>query len=436
MLLKTCFILALFTMGSSASDALLEASLMELMAIKTNTTHSQGILLEKTNLPDSKSVNIGLLVPFSVFKHASVEYIAAAEFAAREINSQGGINGKRLVIIRGDDSSQISTGVNIVNKMLDDYSIKTLIGPLSSTYAIDIAKYVTVPNNIPMLLPAANVNQISAIKDKDLIFRINATNNQIIQEIIRFTQHNQIKKVAIFYHRDLFGKELMLELIRLSKMYNLNIVSKTPLSRAINYENFNLIWEIKKANKLNADAIFIPALPNQVESIIKQIKALWDGPLPIVLLPEHSRKKLNLPSKNNERNICVYSVIPNIPDKKISTIKGINRTLEIKNASYTSLFIYDLTYLAAAALIYAEHNHVSFSKAIRSVTQLNGKKIDSYSFNHLNNLIKSNKEILFQPQSGLVEFDQQGDNLQVGLKMVDFNYIYGSGCDRAISLDK
>ena len=101
------------------------------------------------NGPTKHSINIGILAPFSQYQRYSVELFAAIELAIEDINSHGGILGKKLVLIRGDTAGYADLNISIAKEMIEKYNVKVILPEGSSSYAMRVAKEVTIAAKIP-----------------------------------------------------------------------------------------------------------------------------------------------------------------------------------------------------------------------------------------------------------------------------------------------
>ncbi|TQV89068.1 ABC transporter substrate-binding protein [Aliikangiella coralliicola] len=411
------------------TSSLLDLSLRELMNVKVQQSRPQGLFWSRATAPTSSTINIGLLVPFTAEKKASVEIIAAAEFAAAEINSLGGINGKKLAIIRGDDNLDEETGIKVASRMIKNHDIKALIGPVASQHVLAVAKAVTIPAGIPLFAPAANANELSELKDNDLVFRVTATNRQITDKMVEFLSQNQLNKVAVFYQRDVFGRELYQGLSQSIKLSGGEVVFSESLSKSVTFDSYSLAYEIKQAQKLGSEVLMLVVPSGQFDSFFEQIAKHWQGKLPILLLPEHAN--LTIPETPKfSRSVCVFSVVPTQSNKDLRIIKGITKTLDVSHTSYTAVFVNDLTYLIASALSLAERKSTEFSTSLRQITANNRPTISTLSFANFSKQLAQHNTTSFLGQSGPIHFDGKGDNKMVQLVVREFHKVYGAGCDR------
>jgi ABC-type branched-subunit amino acid transport system substrate-binding protein len=413
-------LLIVFFVGFSLAENELERlSIKELVNLIPESSKTKGVFYSKSGVPTSESVNIGLIIPFSKSKLTSLEYIEAADFAAKEINDMGGINGKRLIVISGD-SSNIKSSLPIIEKMSNQFNIQAIVGPLSSRHAIDIAEKISIAKNIPMILPASNANEISFIDDNDLIFRLTATNHQIAEKIIESIRQNKFTNIAIFYQNEIFGDELMNEIRQESNLGSYKVAYTKYLNKNVNYETYDLTSDINTMQEQNVEAIFLPVLPEQSFALIKQVVNRWNGDLPVFIFPEYANRTFDIMKLFSKRRGRIYAIIPSSNHNECSYIAGVEKKLFTQFASYTSRFIYDSVYLIAASLVYSELHEKTFSSALRNVTDPEGVFFETKNFHQIKMFSKNGRTLSFK-LSNRPSFNQFGDNIKIDLKIIN-NY--------------
>ncbi len=98
-----------------------------LLLIFTNTNNSP-------NSSESETIKIGAVYPLTgPFSSYGVEYKRGLELAAEEINSQGGIMGKKIELIFEDDQGVPEKSVTAVNKLINVDNVKYLFTAFSSS---------------------------------------------------------------------------------------------------------------------------------------------------------------------------------------------------------------------------------------------------------------------------------------------------------------
>jgi branched-chain amino acid transport system substrate-binding protein len=68
--------------------------------------------------------------------------IVAMKLAAKEINDKGGVLGRQLEVVQGDDASEPTQGVNEARRLVQNQKVNFLLGPLASQITLAIAPVV------------------------------------------------------------------------------------------------------------------------------------------------------------------------------------------------------------------------------------------------------------------------------------------------------
>lgn len=88
--------------------------------------------------------------------------------AADEINSNGGINGKKLVLKSEDDKGDATEAVNIYSKYVEE-GVNGILGPVTSKPALAVAENASA-DHIPIVTPTGTMASIT--EGKPNVFRI------------------------------------------------------------------------------------------------------------------------------------------------------------------------------------------------------------------------------------------------------------------------
>lgn len=95
-----------------------------------------------------------------------------AKLAVKEINDAGGINGKKIVLISGDNKSEPSEAANVMTKLVTQDKVVAVIGNFTSSCAIS-ASSIAESNKTPFVSNGATNPRLTVEngKVKDYIFR-------------------------------------------------------------------------------------------------------------------------------------------------------------------------------------------------------------------------------------------------------------------------
>lgn len=118
---------------------------------------------------DSDTITIGIITPKT--GNVAIYGITTEQgmmLAADEINANGGINGKKLVLKSEDDKGDATEAVNIYSKFVEE-GVNAILGPVTSKPALAVAEN-SVADNIPIVTPTGTMESIT--EGKPNVFRI------------------------------------------------------------------------------------------------------------------------------------------------------------------------------------------------------------------------------------------------------------------------
>jgi branched-chain amino acid transport system substrate-binding protein len=139
----------------------------------------------------------GVVAPFSGQEGASVygkNIKNGVELALQEINSNNGVNGRRLAALYEDDQLQSSVAVAAVQKLISGQRVSVIIGPVASSSTIAAAK-VAEASHVVLISPASTANDISGLSP--WVFRTIAPDTYEAEAMAKYTLQKGHKRVAI-----------------------------------------------------------------------------------------------------------------------------------------------------------------------------------------------------------------------------------------------
>ncbi|MGL4242304.1 MAG: branched-chain amino acid ABC transporter substrate-binding protein, partial [Beijerinckiaceae bacterium] len=129
--------------------------------------------------------------------------------AVADINAKGGILGRKLVVVTGDDASVPAQGVSVANKMIAD-GVRHIVGPFNSGVMLPSSE-VYAENGAMMVTPSATNPKIT---ERGLwnVFRTCGRDDQQGAVAADYISKNfQGKKVAIVHDKTPYGQGLATE---------------------------------------------------------------------------------------------------------------------------------------------------------------------------------------------------------------------------------
>ena len=233
---------------------------------------------------DSDSITIGGIFPLSGNVSVyGVECKNGIDLAIEEINVEGGINGKKLVLVSEDDEGNPDKTVNAFQKLTTKDGVKIVIGSLTSGCTKAVTSRAQA-QKILQIAPAATAPDITDAGD--YIFR--ACFIDPFQGTVggKFAAENlAAKNAAILYD---IGNDYSVGLTENFEKTFVSLGGKIVAkeSYATNDKDFNA--QLTKIKNANPDVLYLPDYYNVVSLIAKQARAQginvalvgadgWDG---------------------------------------------------------------------------------------------------------------------------------------------------------------
>ena len=131
----------------------------------------------------------------------------AIELAIDEINEKGGINGKKVVQLTGDDTGNPKEAPNVAQKFAQDNNVLAVIGHWNSSCTL-AARGIYDAAGIPLL--ADSVNKALTDGTTPTAYRVSLTDTAQAQALAKYAYEKMGKrKAAILYTANDFGTGLM-----------------------------------------------------------------------------------------------------------------------------------------------------------------------------------------------------------------------------------
>jgi branched-chain amino acid transport system substrate-binding protein len=130
----------------------------------------------------------------------------AAELAVDEWNAKGGILGKKVVLLSGDDQADPKQAVSVANKFINE-KVAAVVGHWNSSCSIPASKYYN-DANVVMISPATTNPRLTLQGFKN-VFRVCGTDDQQGRVAAQFVLKKlRPKRVAIIHDKTAYGQGL------------------------------------------------------------------------------------------------------------------------------------------------------------------------------------------------------------------------------------
>jgi branched-chain amino acid transport system substrate-binding protein len=189
------------------------------------------------------------------------------ELGVDEINSKGGVKGKKIIVIHEDDQGKPDMGVNAINKLIKVDKVQAIIGGITSGVTLACAP-IAEQNRVVLLSHGAAANKISYAGD--YIFRIFPSNSQEAQRLVEIARKLKIKKAAILFINNDFGSELADVVKKIFEEGGGNIL----VTEGYEPEVTDFRTSLTKLKNARPQAVFLLGYPKDMSLILKQSKEI------------------------------------------------------------------------------------------------------------------------------------------------------------------
>ena len=155
-------------------------------------------------------IKIGIILDFSgPIKSLTPVMAESAEIAFKEASESGSLlDGETIKVVRADSTCKDSSAANDAAKEIISRGVKAIIGGVCSEVTEIILSESAVPNEIVMISPAAASASLTSLDDKGFFFRTTPSEARGGQILADITKDRRVKKVAITYTNNDYGKDL------------------------------------------------------------------------------------------------------------------------------------------------------------------------------------------------------------------------------------
>jgi branched-chain amino acid transport system substrate-binding protein len=135
-----------------------------------------------------------------------VLYGEGLDMALDEINSSGGVRGRRIVLKKEDDHESVDEGELVAQRLANDPDVIAVIGHLQS--------YVSVPasaiydlSGLLMIAPTATDPELTA-HGYSRVFRATFTDTEVGRQMADYSARQGYERIGIYYIRSDYGRNL------------------------------------------------------------------------------------------------------------------------------------------------------------------------------------------------------------------------------------
>ena len=245
---------------------------------------------KKEAAKNSSEIKVGALFELTgnVANYGKSTY-NGVQMAFDEINAKGGINGKKISLVKADNKSEPSESGNQATKLITKDKVSVIIGPATSG-CVSAATPVVTNSKVPLMAPVATAPGITVDekgKVRPYIFRACFTDPFQGKVMAMFTISTlKLKNVAIFYDSSSdYSKGLTDVFAKTLEEKGGKVVGK----EAFLAKDQDFKAALTKLKAANPQALYVPGYYEEVSKIVKQAREVglncpilggdgWDSP--------------------------------------------------------------------------------------------------------------------------------------------------------------
>jgi len=215
------------------------------------------------------TIKIGAIGPLSgAASTYGISVKEGAQLLEKEVNSAGGINGKKIKFIFEDDQADPNSSMQAFNKLVDSEKVSAILGPVTSGATLAVAPNSTA-KQIPMITPTATEPTITKVGG-DYMFRgcfVDSFQGDVLGKYA--SENLKSKTAAVLYNS---GSDYSKGIADSFKAKFEGAGGKVGEFLTYNDKDTDFKAQLTKIKTLNPDIIVLPDYYNVVGLIAKQAR--------------------------------------------------------------------------------------------------------------------------------------------------------------------
>jgi branched-chain amino acid transport system substrate-binding protein len=176
----------------------------------------------------------------------------AARLAVDQVNSSGGIKGRKVELILEDSKSQETAAVLSIRKLITQDKVSVILGPSRTGDAMAAIPIVNEAG-IVMLPPVSGVGVVEPVAQRKFIFRPGQGGELSVGKVLDYANRAGWKRLGVLYSSDAYGEDGRDNMRRLSASKGVLIAREESFSPTAT----DLKPQLVNFRSANVDAIFV-----------------------------------------------------------------------------------------------------------------------------------------------------------------------------------
>ena len=216
----------------------------------------------------AETIKIGVAGPHTGgYAAFGAQFWRGASQAAADINAAGGINGRKIELVKADDACEPKQAVNVANHLVDVDKVRAVIGHYCSSSTIP-ASEIYGDAGVPMMTPSSTNPKVT---DRRIptIFRLCGRDDQQGEVAADFiVKKLKAKRIAVVHDKDAYGLGITASLKNQLRKLNSKEVLYEGLTRG--EKDFNAL--VTKIRAAKVDAVFFGGNHAEAGTLVRQMR--------------------------------------------------------------------------------------------------------------------------------------------------------------------
>ncbi|MEM1056011.1 MAG: ABC transporter substrate-binding protein [Bacteroidota bacterium] len=197
-------------------------------------------------------------------------YAEGLDMAVEEINADGGVNGRPVRLVRGDDGESVNEGRLVAQRFADDPEVVAVIGHLNSHVSIPAAD-IYERGGLLMLTPASTAPALTR-KGYSRIFRSVHDDEEVGREMVSLAQEQGWRRVYVVYVRNAYGEGLASAFESAAAGANVDVVGRESYGSDGSGLD-ELVEDVRQRRDAQGfDAVFLAGVPPEAGQVISALR--------------------------------------------------------------------------------------------------------------------------------------------------------------------
>jgi branched-chain amino acid transport system substrate-binding protein len=193
----------------------------------------------------------------------------AADAYFKEVNANGGINGRKIEWVVENDSYNPQQAVAVAKKLVDRDHVFAMVSTLGTVTNLATLPFL-VQRKVPLINPAAGHVLLNKPKDRN-VFAILPLSSEIGEEMADFaTTTLKGKRIAVFYQNDQFGKDQLDGVVAYLKKHGMDPVGQATYVPS----DVDVSAQVIALKQTNPDVVVFAVIPKHGALFLKEAQRL------------------------------------------------------------------------------------------------------------------------------------------------------------------